>query len=115
MANRKPYRGGTIEKLGKALGNYFRQDSPEYGSVMAEWNHWLSWEPGRRRARKDGEGNTIVPEQPEYRNGFSISMQNGDGDIFFRKEIVFGGETKKAWNERKGGIIKNITGYRLTL
>ena len=114
------YGGGGsethIERMGKELGKYFPEGSPEYQTVMDEWERWVSWKPAERRPKKDENGNLVEQEQPEYRNWFRISMNHDVGDIYFGKAVVFAGEEKKRWHERVHGIITNSVGtYQLTV
>lgn len=111
-----PYLGSSIEEMGNGLSQYFPEGSDEFETVMAEWKGWLKWKPAERKPKKDPEGNTVLQEQPEYRNSFSIRMDDEIGEIGFKKEVVFSGEVRKRWYERRHGIIRDSAEkYQLTV
>lgn len=109
------YSGRTIEEMAKAIGDYFPPDSREYETVMSDWKSWINWKPGKRGAKKAEDGNWIPQEQPEYKQSFTLRMDSDTGEIRFKKSIVFRGETKKGWNQRRHGILENTSGYHLTV
>ena len=113
--NRKRYSGTSSEEMASALSNYFPPGSKEYKTVMSDWKGWIRWEPGRRRTKKAEDGSRIPQEQPEYKQSFTLSINNDIGGIMFIKEVIFGEETKKAWNQRRHGILKSMSGYQLTI
>jgi len=113
--NRKRYSGASSEEMASALGTYFPRDSGEYKAVMSDWSSWVHWDPGKRRPKKAKDGSRIPQEQPEYRQCFTIRMDSDTGEIRFKKTIIFRGETKRGWNQRRHGILKNMSGYQLTV
>ncbi len=77
------YRGRTFEELDTYMRLCFPEDSNGFETIGKEWNRWTEWEPGIRNG-----------EQPEYRHSFSIESWDVVVQIYFRKHILFQGESK---------------------